>query len=248
VEQHVLRQASALVTPSRQWQAELARRFHDVPCHAIAHGFDRDDYVGDVISSAREFTLTYTGSLNRVHQDPSPLFAALGDLTRDGSIPLSSLRVNFFVYGSNLPDIASLAQRYRLRDVVRVHPPLDHRDVLAAQQASTVLLLFQWSGAPGIEYVKAYEYLGAGRPMLVVGSGEGAIGDLIARTRCGIAADQPGRIAAHLLDWYREYERTGSVAISTDPVALARESRLERTRSLAAVLDAAVTAARERPR
>jgi hypothetical protein len=247
LERGVLCQASALVTPSRQWQADLGRRFPEVPCHAIPHGFDPEDYPA-LVNRAREFTLTYTGSLHRLHQDPEPLFAALGSLIRDGSISPSRLRVNFFVYGSNLPDIGSAARRHGLGDVVDVHPPLDHRSALAAQQASTVLVLFQWSGAPGIEYVKAYEYLGAGRPMLVVGSGEGAIGELVARTRCGVVAERPREIGEKLLAWYREYERTGTVGVSTDPAAVAAETRLERARSLAAVLDAAITRADERPR
>ena len=163
----------------------------------------------------------------------------LGKLVAGGTIDRARLRIDFHVFGDNLPDLDALARQYALTGIVRRQPPLDYRACLAAQQASTVLLVLQWrsDAGAGNPPLKAYDYLGARRPMLVVGSGEGVLGPLMKDTGAGIVAPAATDIASALTAWYAEFAATGQVAWCGREEGLRGCTREAQAGKLAALFD-----------
>src|SRR5262245_60326265 len=211
IEQRTLADADVLVTVSEPWRCQLAASYetHARRVICVPHGFDAEDYRTSASRSDR-FTITYTGTLDRRFQDPEPFFAALGDAVGRGQLDRDHVRVNFHVFRDNSPDLHALPARYDLAGIVMRCPRLEYRACLAAQQSSTALLAIQWRSvaALGNPPLKVFDYLGARRPILVVGTGDHVLRPLLEETGAGLVARSPAEIARVLADWYAEFRAT----------------------------------------
>jgi glycosyltransferase involved in cell wall biosynthesis len=250
-ERRTLRDADAIVTVSEPWRAELARSYarNGRPVLCMPHGFDADDYPIQPAARPDRFTICYTGSLDRHHQDPSPVLDAVASLIRSGEMARDRVRLEFFVFGRNLPDFEALAARYDLPGIVACHPALGYLESLARQQAAHVLLALQWQSeaGKGNPPLKVYDYLGARRPILVVGSGEGVLGPLINDTGAGVIAATPSALVSALRAWYREFTATGDVRWPGRDDRRAAYTRRAGTEQLARLLTSIVSGS-SRPR
>jgi hypothetical protein len=109
-----------------------------------------------------------------------------------------------------------------------------------AQTLGAHALLLVVDDVPGSEHIgpgKVFEYIGARRPVVAVGP-EGAVADLVRRTRAGsvvVPTDVEG-IARAIDALYREWLATGTTVFPGDAAQVERQSRRERTRELAEVL------------
>jgi len=243
IERRTLTDADVLVTVSEPWRRQLAATYETAerPVECIAHGFDADDYRA-TRTAADRFTITYAGTLDAHFQDPEPFFAALGEVIRRGAIERDRVRVNFHVFGDNVPDLDALAERHGLTGIARRCAPLEYRACLAAQQESTALLVFQWrsDAGRGNPPLKVYDYLGARRPMLVVGSGDHVLRPLLEETGAGVIASSPSDLARIMTEWCAEYRVSGQLRWRGYEDAVARYTRRAQTERLAAVFDAAL--------
>jgi glycosyltransferase involved in cell wall biosynthesis len=246
IERRTLTDADALVTVSEPWRRQLAASYETAerPVECVGHGFDAEDYPAASDRGDR-FTITYAGTLDADFQDPEPFFAALGQVVRQGAIERDRVRVNFHVFGDNVPDLDRLAERHGLTGIARRCACLEYRACLAAQQDSTALLVFQWrsDAGRGNPPLKVYDYLGARRPMLVVGSGDHVLRPLLEETGAGAIARSPSDIARILTDWYAEYRATGQLRWRGRDDVVARYTRRAQTEKLAAVFDAVIARA-----
>lgn len=237
MEQRVFKDADALVTVSDVWQKKLAR-LHKREVHCITHGFDPDDYpAADLL--LKEFTLLYTGTLDRDFQDPEMLFSVLASLIQEGAVDPEIIRVHFHVYGNRLPDFNRLLNKYCLHKVVRQLPLLDYRRCLEAQKNATILLVVNWSGevGKGVQNVKGYEYLGAARPTLLIGSKEAALSRLVREVNGGETAETPAALRQILLDWYKEFVATGTVKFKGNAELINHYTRRAQTEKLVRVFE-----------
>ena len=82
------------------------------------------------------------------------------------------------------------------------------------QQSADVLLLLLWSDPreAGVYTGKLFEYIGSGRPILVVGGAQGVAADLIRSRALGVVASEPNAIAKVLSGWLGEKRATGRIA------------------------------------
>jgi hypothetical protein len=239
IERRVLRDADAIVTVSEPWREALARDHGSDRVVCLPHGFDPDDYPTAPPPASTTFVVSYMGSLDREFQDPTPFLEAAGDLVRSGEIPRECLRIDFYVFGDDLPDFAALTARFGLDGVVTRHASVEYRESLARQQASTVLLALQWQSeaGKGNPPLKVFDYLGARRPILVVGSGEHVLGPLMQDTGSGVVCGTPMAIRETLGRWYREFAETGRVRWPGSEDRLARHTRRAAAKALAGIME-----------
>jgi hypothetical protein len=110
------------------------------------------------------------------------------------------------------------------------------------QQEADALLLFLWAGPKGRDVErgvytgKLFEYIGAGRPILAIGSTRTVASDLIADKRLGVLCETTTQVALQLRSWLAEKKTKGGVRAS-DPsavVELTRESQVRRVESFLA--------------
>jgi glycosyltransferase involved in cell wall biosynthesis len=118
------------------------------------------------------------------NRNPLPLLLAVKSLLQDNRIAKSQLRLLFvgdWIIGDEFCD--SLAQELERNEVLQRHPSVPH-DVCRQQIALAQILLVLQPAYPLQVPAKIYEYLAAGRPIVLIG-GEGATAALVERHQLG---------------------------------------------------------------
>jgi hypothetical protein len=202
IERSVLRSAAGLITVSPIW-AEMLRRRYDQPVACILNGFVAKDFPpappgpgpGEVVS------ILYTGNIYAGYRDPTPLFQAIGLLP-----PAERRRVAVHFYGPSEQDargVNAAATAAAVADRVFLHGRVSYRESLALQQSADILLLLQWNNVKDAGNIPAkfFEYIGARRPILLIGYEHGNLAQMIRDRGAGIVANDPRIIAAQLRRW-----------------------------------------------
>jgi glycosyltransferase involved in cell wall biosynthesis len=229
-ERIVLKSAAGLVTVSPDWARTLRRR-HRQPVACVLNGYVAADLPqaaagpppGDVVEIA------YTGAIYRGFRDPSPLFEAIARLGGD------RVHVAVHFYGPSPDEVLPLAAAHGVADRIFVHDRVPYAASLALQTAADVLLLMQWNNRKDAGNIPAkfFEYLGAGRPILLLGYEHGDLARMLRERRAGIVANEPAAIAAQLRRWI---EQRPTRIPALDRSARAGLSRAEQFRRLEAFL------------
>jgi hypothetical protein len=202
VEPLILRSAAGLITVSPIW-AELLRRKYKQPVKCILNGYVSEDFPeipsrpepGDVVS------ILYTGNIYAGYRDPTPLFQAMGLLT---AAERSRVAVHF--YGLTEKDaraVRTAVCEAGVPERVFLHDRVSYRESLSLQQSADVLLLLQWNDVrdAGMIPAKFFEYLRAGRPILLIGYEHGNLAQMIRERGTGVVANDPPSIAEQLRCW-----------------------------------------------
>lgn len=235
LERRIARYASALTTVSEPW-ADAYRARYGKPVGVIYNGADQQPSTGapachDWQPQPGHLEIVYTGSIYPGRRDPAPLFAALAS-NRELR---SRVRVTFF--GTAPHHVAPIASAHGVTDNVSILPPVSHADAAQLQRMADVLLLMQWNdpreqgNVPG----KFFEYLGAGRPILLLGLAGGVPDTLLRERDAGVLANAPEEIARQLTRWLRQKDETGRVP-ATPNNAAAGFARAEQFEKLACLL------------
>lgn len=234
VERRLVRSARAIVTVSEPW-AETYRATFGKETLVVYNGYD------ETCSSAAgqpdppppwPLRIVYTGGIYPGRRDPTPLFQALRYLGEEAD----KVRIEF--YGTDPGLVWPLAQQAGVADRITVHPEITHEEAVAVQRAADVLLLMQWNdpreqgNVPG----KFFEYLGARRPILVLGLRDGVPATIVRERRAGCYGESPEEISGHLRSWIETKRREGGLPLIADQ---AREgfSRVDQYRKLRSFLE-----------
>ncbi|HOI82361.1 MAG TPA: glycosyltransferase family 4 protein [Synergistales bacterium] len=241
IEKSTLQSASGLVTVSEP-AAEILRSKYTQPCVVIPNGFDPDDYDSNAKpSDEASLKIVYTGSLYRGKRDPSNLFKAIDLLGKDRG------NVDVHFYGPNLGLVGDLAKKYGCEANVQVHDPIPYLESLRVQQQADILLLLLWDNPEekGVFTGKVFEYLGARRPILIIGPEDNVASQTIIERRAGIVATDPEAIAGHLKIWI-ENKKKGIPIESPPEEATKGFTREEQARKLAEFLESIVLESRDK--
>ena len=202
------------------------------PCDVVQNGFDPDDFQGlDPLGAAGDgLTISFCGYIYRHRRDPTPLFRALGHLAGE------DLDIKIRFYGTNVYLLQELAEREGVLDKVEFYPRVSHAESLRIQVSSDVLLQLMWNDPSevGTYTGKLYEYIGARRPILMLGYEQGVAADLIRERSLGVVANEPDDIAAALRQWAKEKTEQGRIP-PLPPSAgagLSRQAQAERLQSI----------------
>lgn len=210
LEKRMIRSAVGLSTVSEPW-AETYRRRFGKPTTVVYNGFDSDllDRFEQPPAQEqdRKLRIVYTGGIYPGRRDPTPLFKAIGLLGERGR----DIEVAF--YGTDPNMVRPLAEPEGVTSNVRVFDPVTHNESVAIQRAADVLLLMQWDdpreqgNVPG----KFFEYLGARRPILVLGLAEGVPATIVRDRAAGCHGASPEAIAEQLARWLDEKAALGHI-------------------------------------
>lgn len=186
LERVVLSRAAALVGVT----ATLADRHRDLhpSVHCITNGFSPDEYPSPTAYDPD--LLLHIGTVYPGY-DLELLFAALRRTKRPP-------RVVFM--GRNLGPVHAAVQRLGRPPRLELLPPVDRPEALATMTRAAANLAFVFRSPDGRiqpEYAqqKFYEYIGAGRPVIVVGPTVGDGPDLLNRSGLARFADDPDALA-----------------------------------------------------
>lgn len=210
VERRILGSAAALVAVSPVVGRELKSRY-DRPVATVLNGFAPEDLPPPSAKApGTGLEIVYTGTIYEGHRDPSALFAAIGRLP-----PALRQGVQVSFYGPSEAQVRSLAARHGVADQVRVMAPVDYRTSLERQAQAGVLLLLQRDDASdeGNLPAKFFEYLGALRPILLLGYEPGMLAEMIRERGAGLVSNDPDVIGAQLETWIAQARAGGVPAL-----------------------------------
>lgn len=172
----------------------------------IINGFDpaRIDAVTPERLNGAKCTLIHAGNFYGP-RSPWPLMEGLKKFKHD--YPQEAADLGVVLLGSMTYQDRSLDQialQCGLADMVRVLPPCPHTQSLAMLKGADAAVLFGQSGGAELASVpaKVYEYIGAGKNVLAIGSGQESL-DLMKRGGCRVWAAGEADLSA-ICEAFRE--------------------------------------------
>jgi len=183
---------AAGVTAATEGVSESIRRASGREVSLVRNGFDPAPRAAPC---PRERVLGYFGRVDPLSQHPERLWAPLRALRARGE----PWRAEFFLAPGGGGG-ARFEPPADLRDVVTLFPPLPHPEALEAMGRMTALLVLAWETRGGETSVagKLYEYVGSGRPVLVLAPKSFEARRLVEDTRTGLGAWEEAEIAEAL--------------------------------------------------
>lgn len=196
---YTLRRASACVTLTRSAAREIEASVGR-PTIVSYNGFDRSDFADlDAVApiDPHRLTIVHAGIIYAGRRDPTSLFQALAILGRRRC----DVRVLF--YHDDLASVTRAATQLGVVDCIEICPAVPRKEILRIERAADVLLLSRWADPAddGIIPGKLFEYIGARRPVLAVGSTTGEAVDIIRSGGFGFVSNDPMEIARQLRAW-----------------------------------------------
>ena len=232
-ESRLLRTASVVTTTSQPFADEMYHAF-SMRSEVVLNGSDPNDLAALTPASGERsglpLRIDYTGEIYEGKRDPEPLFMALA------SMGLSPDQVLVEFHGNTMHFAQDAARRHDVERLVRCGPRVPHTESVTLQQGADVLLLLIWNdpGERGVYTGKLFGYLGARRPILMLGFPEGVAADLVRSRDAGVIANDPDGIAVAVRQWLVLKEETGVVPLLPETVSagLTRQEQSDRLRVL----------------
>ena len=188
----IFNRADMLMTVSDPLNSYIKKRYPNKEVYTCENGFDLEDQIDipdtNYFPDDGKIRLIYTGTIYAGKQDPSPLFAAIKELKKQGMHISEKLEVLF--YGSSLGNLSELVQKYDLHDVVKRPGFVDRTTILHIQKSADALIFLEWEDptVDGILTGKLFEYFYSGTPILGIGVTTNTLpGRLIEESGTGVA-------------------------------------------------------------
>jgi len=203
----VLGQARAAVTLTQTARAEVEAAL-GLPTIVSYNGFNPQDFEGlDAVAplDPQRLTILHAGVIYAGRRDPVALFQALALLG-----PLRhAVRVKF--YHDQMEAVKRRAERLGVRDCIEICAPVPRREILRIERAADALLLCRWADPrdDGVIPGKLFEYIGARRPILAVGSTTGEATNIVREGDFGVVSNTPMEIAETLRAWIAAKRQAG---------------------------------------
>jgi glycosyltransferase involved in cell wall biosynthesis len=187
LERYVVRSADAVVTVSEPLAADLRCR-HGIAVETITNGFDPDDGEGGAATPPATTTpgklvLAHTGGLGR-ERTLRPVLEGLARIAQEE--PGLADRVELVLAGTQTAAEQELYATPAFAPFVRHVGFVPRPASIALQRAADVLVLVTSGSRTGEATGKLFEYLAAGRPILVLGAGSAA-GSIVTGASAGLA-------------------------------------------------------------
>jgi glycosyltransferase involved in cell wall biosynthesis len=200
LERRVANRADLMTAVSGPMAADLRARL-GADAHAVTNGFDPEEVPprtgSHKLLEPDRRSLVHTGRMASSQRSPAPLLEAFRRLRSRGSPTAERLQLVFA--GPLTPDERRLLESPDLAGAVRHVGNLERAETLRLQREADGLLLLTAGTRRGEATGKVFEYLGAERPVLVLGDRSEAA-RIVNEASAGVSApaDDPDAIAAAL--------------------------------------------------
>jgi glycosyltransferase involved in cell wall biosynthesis len=247
IERQTLRHCDRAVCTTPGAIATYRRRFPDIPAtrfSLIENAYDEENFAeAEAALPARAqpaadqpFVLVHSGVIYPSERDPVPLFEAIALLLARGQIDAARFKLLLRATGHDAY-LATLIAQHGIGSVVELAPHVSYRTALAEMLTAGGLLILQASNCNHQVPAKLYEYLRARRPILALTDPVGDTASALRRAGIDSIAPLDARDAiVDALALFLAQAKDGTAPLAGD-AAIFANSRRERTRQLAAVLD-----------
>lgn len=194
IEQKIIQHASAAVLTSPGAIELYKKRYPGVAddfWHHIPNGYDEQIFTDLPAWPGRnddKFKLLHSGTIYPQERDPTALFDAIAMLKQQQPNLAAKLVVVLRATGHDELYARQIAQR-NIADIVELAPAIDYRSAAAEMLQANALLLLQADDCNYQTPAKAYEYIRARKPVLVLSPEESDTWQLMTVTGGSIRAD-----------------------------------------------------------
>lgn len=227
LESSVLQQADKIITTSYTTKEEFAHKTNK-PIKVITNGYL--NLASEPQTLSPKFSLAHIGSLLS-GRNPEVLWETLSQICYES--PEFSNDLELVLAGIVSKEVIQSIQSAGLQDALQLKGYLSHKQAIALQQNSQVLLLLEIDAqkTKGIIPGKFFEYMAANRPILAMGPKGWDVARLVKETETGRFfeySDQP-ELKQYILDCYQKYKRND---LHVYPKGIETYHRKELTKSL----------------
>jgi hypothetical protein len=201
----------------------------------ITNGYDEMVFRGlaaQAETPARShYVLLHSGTIYPSERDPSHLFKALQRLKNEQPAFANRLKIRLRATGHD-ELFKTIIANNKIEDMVELAPALDYRAAAEEMLAADALLLLQAASCNYQTPAKAYEYIRARRPVLVLAPSESDTNQLMLQSKVAIQAglDDTSEIYAALQQLVSKLDQQAFTYLSDDEVQ--RFSRSEGAQQL----------------
>lgn len=211
LEQQVLDDATAIVAVSPMVQNDFAQ-MTSTPVHLVTNGYDESDYQ-ETVQSDGNFNIVHTGLLTG-EGNPINLWKALGEKCRTDNEFADRFRL--VLAGKTDRSVLDSITKAGLDKYLIDHGYVDHSKAVMLQRSASVLILpiREEPETKAILPGKLFEYLAARRPIVGVGTSEGAMAAVLKETTAGRIFDWDDSAGiSEYVDCLWETFRSGNEAV-----------------------------------
>lgn len=207
LEQKVLKTADKIVTVSYSWANDFEKLCDRNDIEVITNGFDPQDFMSEVKTDKKKFTLIHIGSMNP-DRNPIVLWKALKELLEKEESLKSILEIKLI--GQVDYKILSSIEEHELSKYLSKMDLMPHKNAIEELQKSQVLIL-PINNTPdsfGVLPGKLYEYLATKKPIFCICPQESDAYKIITEAKAGATVDYSDNKKAFevISKWYFDYK------------------------------------------
>lgn len=183
LELSVLKEADLVVSIGSD-SAEGLARIGGRKVEIVTNGFIFPEFNAEEVQLDSKFTIAHFGSM-AASRNPEVLWNALSELVKENSQLAQELEIN--LYGSVDFNVIDSIEKNELNKFFSGVKNVTHGESLTIQRQTQLLLLVanKSINSKGILTGKFFEYLGAKRPMVVVGAKDSDLEQIVQHTNAG---------------------------------------------------------------
>ena len=202
-----LSRARAFVVVTNEARERLGR-MTDRPIMLSYNGYDPMDFEGmeNVEPIDRErLTIVHAGTIYPGRRDPTPLFKAIASLGEKRK------KIRCLFYSDTNGSVAALTRQIGIEDCVEIRDAVPRSQILRVEREADILLECRWIDPAGDGVIpgKLFEYIGARRPILSLGSLTGEAAAIVRDNDLGLVSNDPDEIRAMLVECLEVKSRLG---------------------------------------
>ncbi len=238
LEKWTLKKARRLVIVSSERAKKWKKILGDRDIHAITLGYDEESFLKLPVecSNSSKFSICYAGKI-KGKQDPGPLFAAMSELIHEGKVNPGFFRC--LIFGEVEQWVRDLVERYGLQDSVLFMSRVHREKIVDTMQQSTLLLNLSWNdpAETGVHPGKLFDYLGARRPILSIGSQRDVVQSVLEETQAGVQLWDLQALKSYLVERIAEFNSLGQVPYRGNPITVEKYGYKAITARFASLMD-----------
>lgn len=187
LEKQCLTLADEVVTVSNHCATGL-KEIVDRNVHVITNGYIFPEFDPKSVELDEKFTISHFGTMPFA-RNPLVLWKALSSLVAE--LPDFAADLSVQLIGVVDYNVMDSINEHGMESYVTISPLVPHAKSIELQRKTQVLLLVanNTGNVKGILTGKFFEYLGAKRPILAVGSNDSDLAKAVGDTQCGFLAD-----------------------------------------------------------
>lgn len=203
-----VRMAKAVFTVSK-WHTDFLKSYNP-NTYTVYNGFDENMFAFQKIVSDT-FDISYFGELTDNNlRYPIILFNALKNIVDGNKADLNNIKVRWFTDVNSAKNIKKTAKEFGIEDIMTYEKFVLEYDLVKKMNESSILLIFSHNpdivGYNGVMTTKFFEYIGAGRPILITPNNQDELSATAKNIKCGLVSSDIDEIESFILQKYNEWQ------------------------------------------